>query len=259
MLYQIVVCDQEPKMGAWIENLCRREFERRSDTCSITLLDSYEALLRKDEAGERYDIVFLGLSTGREESGLQAAAALRARGRRMPLVLLARCTDYAYRGFQVGALQYLVPPIELPDISAVVERVAEPYHGPYLAVATATGLRLLSFGEIEYVECIHHVVHFHMRRGEDVASVSQRAPFTVLAGPLLEDPRFVQPHRSYIINMEALSSMGGGELVMESGMRLPLPRDREPGVRAACFAWAERSRRSNPMLRPPVHYDPYLK
>ena len=57
---------------------------------------------------------------------------------------------------------------------------------------------MLPFGQIEYVECTQHIVHFHLTSGEAVASLSQRVPFLRLATPLLADGRFIQTHRSYL-------------------------------------------------------------
>ena len=101
------------------------------------------------------------------------------------------------------------------------------------------GLRALPFADIEYLECTHHVVHYHLASGEDVASLSLRVPFSEVAKPLLADARFLQPHRSYVVNLAAAAQLSSGELWMRSGARVPIPRGREPAVRAAFWAFLE--------------------
>ena len=59
-----------------------------------------------------------------------------------------------------------------------------------MTVVTAEGLRALAYAQIEYLECTHHVVHFHLLSGEDVVSLSLRVSFAEVAKPLLEDGRF---------------------------------------------------------------------
>ena len=75
--------------------------------------------------------------------------------------------------------------------------------------------------------------------GEDVASLSLRVPFSEVAKPLLADARFLQPHRSYVVNLAAAAQLSSGELWMRSGARVPIPRGREPAVRAAFRAFLE--------------------
>ncbi len=53
-------------------------------------------------------------------------------------------------------------------------------------------------------------MHFHLTTGEDVASLSLRVPFSTVAQPLLADGRFVQPHRSYVVNLEAVQLLSPG-------------------------------------------------
>ena len=78
--------------------------------------------------------------------------------------------------------------------------------------------------------------NIHLTTGEDVASLSLRVPFSAVAQPLLADGRFVQPHRSYVVNLEAVQLLAPGEVRMRSGARIPIPRGRETAVREAFCA-----------------------
>ena len=125
-------------------------------------------------------------------------------------------------------------------VSTLRARAAEPEYGPAIPVATASGLRVLPFADIEYLECTHHVVHFHLASGEDVPSLSVRVPFAQVAQPLLADERFVQLHRSYVVNLAAVSQLAAGEFWMQSGARVPVPRGREPAARTALKDYLEK-------------------
>lgn len=120
-------------------------------------------------------------------------------------------------------MQYLLLPVPPEQLDALLARAAEPEYGPAIPVATASGLRVLPFADIEYLECTHHVVHFHLASGEDVPSLSVRVPFAQVAQPLLADERFVQLHRSYVVNLAAVSQLAAGEFWMQSGARVPVP------------------------------------
>ncbi len=137
-------------------------------------------------------------------------------------------------------MQYLLLPVPPEQLDALLARATEPEYGPAIPVATASGLRVLPFADIEYLECTHHVVHFHLASGEDVPSLSVRVPFAQVAQPLLADERFVQLHRSYVVNLAAVSQLTAGEFWMQSGARVPVPRGREPAARTALKDYLEK-------------------
>ena len=236
MIFHIAICSPDGALRSRLEHQCMEFFARREDACIVEQLESTAALLQQEKAGSRYELYLIELPAANPCSGLQAAAELRRRGVRAPLAFLAHTTAYAYEAFRVDAMQYLHIPFRPEQLTALLDRATEPEYGPVIPVTTAMGLRALPFADIEYLECTHHIVHFHLTTGEDVASLSLRVPFSAVAQPLLADGRFVQPHRSYVVNLEAVQLLSPGEVRMRSGARIPIPRGRETAVREAFCA-----------------------
>ena len=231
MIFHIAVCSPDAGLRSGLERQCMEYFARRADACIVQQLPDAATLLQRDTAGDRYELYLIELAAVASPEGLAAAAELRRRGRR------ARTPAHAYSAFRVDAMQYLLLPVHQQELSALLDRAAEPEYGPALTVNTAEGLRVLAYAEIEYLECTHHIVHFHLLSGEDVTSLSLRVPFSAVAGPLLADGRFLQPHRSYVVSLTAVRLLSAGELQMTSGARVPIPRGREGAVREAIRAW----------------------
>ena len=240
MIFHIAVCSPDAGLRSGLERQCMEYFARREDACIVQQLADPEQLLRREAGAERIDLYLIELPAVAEPAGLKAAAELRRQGRRAPIAFVARTPAHAYSAFRVDAMQYLLQPVHQPELSALLDRATEPEYGPVIPVTTSTGLRALPFADIEYLECTHHVVHFHLASGEDVASLSLRVPFSEVAKPLLADRRFLQPHRSYVVNLAAASQLSVGELWMRSGARVPIPRGREAAVRAAFRKFLER-------------------
>ncbi len=157
---------------------------------------------------------------------------------------MARTTAHAYSAYKVDALQYLLLPVRQRELSALLARATEPEYGPSVTVNTAEGLRALPYAGIEYLECTHHIVHFHLTSGEDVPTLSLRVPFSAVAQPLLADGRFLQPHRSYVVNLAEADLLSAGELRMRSGARISIPRGREGAVRDAFQQWVQQQKYS---------------
>ena len=237
MIFHIAVCGSDAGLRSGLERQCMEYFARREDACIVQQLADPEQLLRREADAERIDLYLIELSAVADPAGLRAAAELRRRGRKAPIAFIARTPAHAYSAFRVDAMQYLLLPVHQQELSALLDRATEPEYGPAMTVNTAAGLRVLAYAEIEYLECTHHIVHFDRRSGEAVPSLSLRVPFSEVAKPLLEDGRFLQPHRSYVVNLAQVRQQTAGELLMASGARVPIPRGRESTVRETLQAW----------------------
>jgi len=185
MIFHIAVCSPDAVLRGRVQRHCLEYYARRADACIVEQLEDAGALLRKEDAGSRFELYLIELTAANPAAGLQAAAQLRQRGVRAPLAFLAHTPAYAYEAFRVDAMQYLQIPFRPEQLTALLDRATEPEYGPVIPVTTSTGLRALPFADIEYLECTHHVVHFHLASGEDVASLSLRVPFSEVAKPLL--------------------------------------------------------------------------
>ena len=193
LIFHIAVCSPDSVLRSRVERQCLDYYARRDDACIVEQLDGPEALLARDDDGERYELYLIELPSTAAAASLRAAAALRSRGRRTPMAFLAHTPAHAYSAYRVDAMQYLLLPVHQQELSALLARATEPEYGPAMTVVTAEGLRALAYAQIEYLECTHHVVHFHLLSGEDVVSLSLRVSFAEVAKPLLEDGRRTAP------------------------------------------------------------------
>lgn len=242
MTFAIAICAADSALRAQLKRHCEDYFARRAAwNCAVTLADSPGALLALDGAGGRFDLYLIELedpADGGTPAGLQAAAELRRRGRAAALAFVAHSRAWAYGAYRVDAMQYLLAVPRYEAMEALLRRAVEPEYGPALALVSPEGLRVMPYAQIEYIECIQHIIHVHLRSGEEVPSLTQRLPFLQLMAPLLADGRFVQNHRSYLVNLAEVRLLAPGEVQMASGARLPLPPGpRERAVRQALTDW----------------------
>ena len=64
-----------------------------------------------------------------------------------------------------------------------------------------------------------------------------RSPFDLLER-LEGDGRFFSPHRAYIVNLEFIQGLAGGELLLSNGRRLPVARKQIPQMKKAYLNYA---------------------
>lgn len=122
-----------------VQRHCLEYYARRADACIVEQLEDAGALLRKEDAGSRFELYLIELTAANPAAGLQAAAQLRQRGVRAPLAFLAHTPAYAYEAFRVDAMQYLQIPFRPEQLTALLDRATEPEYGPVIPVTTSTG------------------------------------------------------------------------------------------------------------------------
>ena len=74
---QMEHCSPDSVLRSRVERQCLDYYARRDDACIIEQLDSPEALLARDDAGERYELYLIELPSTAAAASLRAAAALR--------------------------------------------------------------------------------------------------------------------------------------------------------------------------------------
>jgi len=180
------------------------------------------------------DVCFLDV----QMPGLSGIDAARAIGTRAHLVFVTAFDQYALKAFEHGVLDYLVKPVEPARLAQAVARVQARLHAAQPAQATdallaqlaealarrdeaAAPLRWIRAGVGQQVRMIPVDAIAFLRSDEKYTLVAWRGddgqpaealivtPLKSLLGQL-DARRFVQVHRSCVVNLEAVSHVTRG-------------------------------------------------
>lgn len=99
-----------------------------------------------------------------------------------------------------------------------------------LVLKSRDGIVRIPFAQLAYVEVINKVVSFHLTDGQTQEVTASLADFEEV---LLSRPEFLKVHRSYLINLSHVQTVGGGEIVTETGYTIPVARKRRSQVHDA--------------------------
>lgn len=217
-MFLVALCLPSAGQRRAIQTLCEEYFAHRSEQLEIHSLTEkrLDALLKSD-------LIFLSVQ-GAHPTGLDTAQALRNAGGKGAIVFLASGPEYAMDAFAVSATQYFIPPVSEIRLFAMLDRLMFVRRGTAFAVSTREGLVRVAHRDVEYVECTDHILHFHLTDGSLVRSTTLRVPFKDALAELMAQGNFYQPHRSYVVNLDAARCLTDSEFVMESGARVPVPR-----------------------------------
>lgn len=97
-------------------------------------------------------------------------------------------------------------------------------------VKNRDGIIRIVFARLEFVEVINKIVSFHFIDGV-VQEVT--VALTDIEEKFLSRPEFLKVHRSYLVNLSYVQSVGGGSIVTNNGHTIPVARQRRGQVQNA--------------------------
>jgi len=159
-----------------------------------------------------------------EMNGIRLAEKLRENKFTKDIVFITTSNDFASQSYQVQAFDYLLKPLTVEKVSNIMGKLKKSRENTDeagLPVVTQSTTRFVLFRDISHVEVIRHIVYIKLR---DKSVIKMYAVFGNVEEQLLADGRFVRCHRSFIVNLNEIMTMGKKELTMKNGSRIPISR-----------------------------------
>ncbi len=182
---------------------------------------------------DRWDVLFLDVRL-RGESGFDLLNAVD--GDVPLLVLVTAHSDYALRGFEVGAVDYLLKPVNETRLSETLSRVraARDAESERTPLKVGTSVRWVAWREVNSIEADGDYSHVHLRDGSRVMVLrSLREWMDSSPGGC-----FLRVHRKRLVRrgaVRAVESAGRGKwrIELEDGSGHSVGPDYWPTLKAA--------------------------
>ena len=175
---------------------------------------------------ESFDLVFMDIQMP-GINGMEAAHLLRTYDEVTPIVFVTNLAQYAVRGYEVDALDFIVKPVTYFNFRMRMDKAMRHIRrnsGRSVSVSTRDGMRVIPLADIEYVEVSRHDLSYHL--------VDEEEPFVVYGSLVafeqeVEGGPFVRISASCLANMNHVRSVRGSALVMSGGETLYFSRSRK--------------------------------
>lgn len=151
-----------------------------------------------------YTVVFMDIEMPFMD-GLKAAKKLREKDEAVPLIFMTNMAQYAIRGYEVNAIDYVVKPVAYGTFSDKLQKavkVSEKYTDYNFTVAKKDGKLRLQTSKIYYVEVIDHKLIYHTVNGNVENSGSLNA-----VERDLEKYNFSRCNTCYLVNLRFVSAV----------------------------------------------------
>lgn len=228
-MLQIAVCDDCKKDREFLKELLEKYFADKEELYHVSeysegqeFVDDYE------ECRLKADIIFLGIVM-EKVNGLDAAKRIRNCDDKVKIIFISRSRDFAVESFEVDALGYLLKPAEWERF----ERVMDKFLGGFqkacsnsLFIRRGKRGERIPYSEILYLESENTSIYIHLKNGEIIRIYGKLNDYETE----LQDWNFVRCHRSYIVNLATVISIGQ-EFLLSNGSKIPIRRKDKKQIR----------------------------
>lgn len=157
MIHIAIVEDENIYAAQIIEFIHRFQKEKEVDIKITRFADGDEII---DNYSGDYGIILMDIQM-QFMDGMTAAEEIRRLDTEVIIIFITNMTEYAVRGYEVDALDYIVKPLEYfsfaRKLDRALKRIKESVHC-YLSVTTENGVKKLDVDDILYIEIQDHTL-----------------------------------------------------------------------------------------------------
>ena len=165
-------------------------FEVSAFASGVEILEEYRPV---------YDIIFLDVEMPHLD-GMETARRIRTLDSDVLLIFITNMAQYAIRGYAVGALDYVLKPVNYyqfcTKLSRAIQRVQRRRGGQVVLQLAGGGIQLLDTADIYYLETHSRMLYYHTSKGEFAARASLQS-----AEKQLAEYHFVRCNQCYLVNL----------------------------------------------------------
>lgn len=242
-MFSIAVCDSDNNDREILRSMAEDWIsEHGSIVSSLTVFDESEKLIKKLEAGTRYDL-YLTEAKQEKTDGIALAEYIRTLDEEALIVFVTGSDEYALRAYELHVLRYISKPAKSEEVRSALDFAYHLFLGKpaFTVFIKGTGMVVpLSVDDIMFVENNIRVMTYNLSNGETIQGTRRNISFEQAMEPLMVSPSFIQTHKSYFVNMRFISALKSDSVVMTNGREIPISRKNLSNVRKEYMAFMRR-------------------
>lgn len=232
---KVVVCDDSMEDLEKIKELLIKYRETNKNVRLETeyFTDSAD-LYRQIQAKAHSDIYILDMIMS-ERTGIDIGTLIRSTDAHSVIIYITSSDDFAFEAYGVHAVRYLLKPVceELftEALDCAVSDISRKTTDAVYTVKTKDGLVSIPCSKIEYIENYSRTLNICLTDGKNIQSIFIRRSFDEETRQIADNNSFLQVHKSFLINLYHVDKLAPGNIIMESGARIPVSKARSSDVK----------------------------
>ncbi len=201
-MYRVLVIEDKPGEADRLRQMISEYGEDRDLEFQVVWARTAVELPEERRA---FDLIFMDIGLP-GINGMEAAEMLRTFDSETPLIFVTDLAQYAVKGYQVDALDFIIKPVQYYDFALRMDRAmrfVKRNDRGRLSIMTREGIRIFSLSDLVYVDVLDHNLNYHLAGGE---TLSLRGSLSKVGGELLSQD-FVRISVSCLVNMAHIQSV----------------------------------------------------
>ena len=206
---RIAIVEDEVPERALLMELLRRYEQERNVKFAIAEFGDGDELTRDYRAA--FDLILMDIEMAFQD-GMSAAREIRQVDEEVSILFITNAPQYVMKGYEVGALDYLLKPVGYFALSKRLDRAMKRLDrrkqafvklnvkGGFQKVET----RRVRFVETDNREAVYHTLDGDFRTRDTIQG----------AEALLDSPAFFRCNKCYLVNLEYIDGIVGGDIRM---------------------------------------------
>ena len=230
---KLVLCDDDPAAHDWIEHALKKWSEEKSEPIQTLKYLSAEALLFDREAWVHFDGLILDIEM-KAMNGMQLAREIRHFDKHIPILFITGYENYVFEGYEVGAVSYLLKPINEGKLGLALEKIYEisQKNCEVIFAEGREGCEKIALNELLVIESEKHHSLFRMADKTFVSNMGINKYWEQLM-----NKGFCMPHRSFIVNIGKIRSISKNNIHLDGGLEVPIARGKWADVNQSYLAY----------------------
>lgn len=218
-MYRIAVVEDEEGYRKEVSAYIEQYGKEHEISFSVTTYEDGQEIVSDEQA--HYDIIFFDIEM-EHLNGMDAAKEIRKKDDHVVMVFITNMAQYAIEGYEVGAIDFVLKPIDYYGFAFRLERalgrVQSKRENLEFAISTANGMKKLNSNDIYYIEIENRFLHYHTAEGD----FAQRGTLQS-AEEMFRDYHFVKCNHWYLVNLKYVTEIQDN-VVHVAGSQLEISR-----------------------------------
>ncbi len=204
-MIRAAIVEDDADAAALMESYLHRYGEEINETFVVEKFAN--AIIFIEDYKDKYDIVFMDIEMP-HMNGMEAAKLLRQRDNVVTLIFVTNMAQFAIKGYEVDALDFIVKPVNYYDFTFRMQKViarlkqreekcisVREIYGKYIRIVVS---------HIKYIEVISHKIIYHCEEGDFEATGTLKN-----IESQLPETAFARCNSCYLVNLAYVNSVDG--------------------------------------------------
>jgi len=153
-------------------------------------------------------------------NGMELAKMLRNNNDMLPIIFVTGYSEYMNDGYEVEALHYLLKPLNKDRLFSTLTRYLQRYKlNDDIVLRCKNNTIHISQDSIMYCEAYGKSTQIYLLKGNTLDSQISIGKLSKML-----NREFISCHRSYLVSLRYIQSIGKTEITLDNGIKVPLSR-----------------------------------